>query len=74
MAIAWEELKKLKEAAISRKLDPSEERHYRYLVDSIVKLTREQREQQKQEALEEMDADTLIEQSLEALKVLGEGR
>lgn len=73
MFVAWEELKHLKEIAATRKLDPEEERQYRYLVESIVKLTREQREQQKAEAIEEMDQESLMEQAKLALKRMEDG-
>ena len=71
MVIAMRQLKRLEEASADRKLDPGEARDFKNIVDSVTKLIREQREQQKQEALEDMDTETLMKQAKEAVVVLG---
>jgi len=71
-AIAWAQLDPLyQKLKRGEALSSPEAQLYHKLVDDIAKLVREERAQQKHEAVEDLDQATLAEKSIEALRVLG---
>lgn len=71
-AVAWAQLNPLyQKLEDGETLLRSEEQLFHKLVDSITKLVREERAQQRHEAIEDLDQATLAEKAIEALTVLG---